>query len=104
MGFTFSQFGNLPRGRPAHVIVAGLARGDVTRVVIRTPRGVLEAHTSVATDPAMGALYWVETPLTFTPGQAAGSITLISPRGVEALTPLDVACKSRTPVNAERKI
>src|SRR5262245_27165923 len=36
--------------------------------------------------------------------KAAGSITLMSPRGVAAATPLEVACRSRTPVTAERKM
>ena len=36
--------------------------------------------------------------------KAAGSITLISPRGVDAVMPFDVACRSRTPLKADRKI
>jgi len=36
--------------------------------------------------------------------KAAGSITLMSPRGVDTVIPLDVAERSRMPVKADKKM
>lgn len=60
---TFSMAGNLPPGEDAHVLVVGLVRGDVSRVVISTPQGEVNATLTPAKDPRLGQLYWAETPV-----------------------------------------
>lgn len=62
-GVMYSKLGNLPSGTVAHVVVAGLVRGDVTRVVVQTPAGDVEANLAATKDPRLGQLYWAETPL-----------------------------------------
>ncbi|EBP5237111.1 hypothetical protein XP73_23500, partial [Salmonella enterica] len=61
VGYSWSMDGDLPVGIVAHEIVAGVVAPDVTRVVVRTEKGDLDAHLAQAPDPAMGQLYWVET-------------------------------------------
>ena len=61
VGYAWSMDGDLPTGIDAHEIVAGVVAPDVTRVVVRTEKGDLDAHLAQAPDPAMGQLYWVET-------------------------------------------
>jgi hypothetical protein len=62
-GDMYSRLGNLPSGTVAHWVITGLVRGDVTRVVIQTPAGDVEAHLATTKDPRLGQLYWAETPL-----------------------------------------
>lgn len=44
-------------------MVAGIVRGDVTRVVISTPRGDVDATLAPVKDPRLGQLFWAETPI-----------------------------------------
>lgn len=50
-----------PPGNTANVMVAGLVRGDVSRVLIRTPRGDMEAQKAPTKDPRLGWIYWAQT-------------------------------------------
>ena len=43
------------------VVVAGLLRGPVTRVVVSTPDGDVEARTAPAARPGLGTLWWAPT-------------------------------------------
>lgn len=43
------------------IIVTGLIRGQVSRIVIHTPRGDVNASLAPAANPALGSLYWAVT-------------------------------------------
>lgn len=60
-GFTLDDTspGDPPIGAP--VMVAGLVRGPVDRVLIHTPRGDVEATLAPTSDPELGTLYWAVT-------------------------------------------
>jgi hypothetical protein len=91
-GMVTSRLGNVPKGVDARWTVAGIVRGDITRVVISTPRGDVDATLAPAKDPRLGQLYWAETPvLASLDGSSAGEehFVRIAYRGSEAVFSCD---------------
>lgn len=60
-GYAWSMEGDLPPGADANEFIAGVVAQDVTKVVVRTESGDLDAHLARAPDPKLGQLYWIET-------------------------------------------
>lgn len=97
-GGVFSGEGNLPAGVDAHLLVTGLVRGDVTKVVISTPRGDVAATLAPAKDPSLGQLYWAETPVVAGPSSTGDEHFIRTAyRGAEAVFSCDETSCARPP-------
>lgn len=72
-----------PPGATAHIMVAGLVRGGVSRVVVRTPRGDVEAQMAAAKDPRLGWIYWAQTSVPSDSAEEMSRIQRIAYQGTE---------------------
>lgn len=62
-------------------IVSGLVRGPVSRVVVRTPRGDIDATLAPASTPGLGTLYWAVTTIPIADNRQVSQITRVAYRG-----------------------
>lgn len=75
-----------PRGSADTPIIAfGLVRGRVSRIVVNTPRGEVEASLAPASDPALGTLYWAVTHVPSEANSQVAQIKLIAYRDQKAV-------------------
>ena len=75
-----------PKGSADTPIIAfGLVRGKVSRIVVNTPRGPVEASLAPASDPGLGTLYWAQTKVPALAGSEVAQIRLIAYRDQEAV-------------------
>jgi hypothetical protein len=66
-------------------IAFGLVRGKVSRVVVSTPRGEVEALLAPTLDPALGTLYWAKTTVPMEANSEVAKITVVAYRGERAV-------------------
>jgi hypothetical protein len=57
----------------------------VSRVVVSTPRGEVEALLAPTLDPALGTLYWAKTTVPMEANSEVAKITVVAYRGERAV-------------------
>jgi hypothetical protein len=77
------------------VIAYGLVRGKVSRVVVNTPRGEIDALLAPTLDPALGTLFWAKTTVPMTARREVFKITVVAYRGEQAVFMWDEFARSR---------
>lgn len=77
---------NPERGAPdTSTIAYGLVRGKVSRVVVNTPRGEMDALLAPTLDPALGTLFWARTTVPMRARSEVFKITVVAYRGERAV-------------------